>query len=122
MAESKSDEYVSKINERSEFSSSVHPLIALGNFLRSECRLSCYRIGPGTIPADQFALQSLETALHEVHRPGVNENAERRKGSTNTSNFGAALGANQITPHISSPHGTSLAGAKSKPNSLSRIT
>jgi hypothetical protein len=38
MAESKSDEFTSKINEPSEFSSSVHPLTALVNFQRSECR------------------------------------------------------------------------------------
>jgi hypothetical protein len=49
MAESKSDEYVSKINEPSEFSSSVRPLMALGNSLRSECRLSCTAIGPGLL-------------------------------------------------------------------------
>jgi hypothetical protein len=36
MVESKSVEYVSKINEHSEFSSSVRPLIALADFLRSE--------------------------------------------------------------------------------------
>jgi hypothetical protein len=47
MAESKSDEYVSKINERSEFSSSVRPMMALGNFLRSECHLSCIALGLG---------------------------------------------------------------------------
>jgi hypothetical protein len=45
MAESKSAEYVSKVNEFSEFSSSVRPLIALVNFLRSECRLSCTALG-----------------------------------------------------------------------------
>ena len=39
MAESKSAEYNSKINNLSEFSSSVHPLTALGISLRSECRL-----------------------------------------------------------------------------------
>jgi hypothetical protein len=38
MAESKSAEYANKINGPSEFSSSVHPLTALRNFLRSECR------------------------------------------------------------------------------------
>src|ERR1700743_227897 len=37
MAESKSAEFTSKINEPSEFSSSVPPLTALANFLRSEC-------------------------------------------------------------------------------------
>jgi hypothetical protein len=40
MAESKSDEYASKINDRCESSSSVHLLTALENFLRSECRRS----------------------------------------------------------------------------------
>jgi hypothetical protein len=38
-AESKSTEYNNKINNLSEFSSSVHPLTALGISLRSECRL-----------------------------------------------------------------------------------
>jgi hypothetical protein len=37
MVESKSDEYTNEINEHSEFSHSVRPLRALGNFLRSEC-------------------------------------------------------------------------------------
>jgi hypothetical protein len=35
MAESKSDEYAKKINDHSEFSSSVHPLTALANFPRT---------------------------------------------------------------------------------------
>jgi hypothetical protein len=38
MAESKSAEFTSKINEPSEFSLYVHPLRALVNFPRSECR------------------------------------------------------------------------------------
>ncbi len=37
MAESKSAEFASKINESSEFSSSVHPLTPLANFPSSEC-------------------------------------------------------------------------------------
>jgi hypothetical protein len=37
-AESKFGEFASKINGPSEFSSSVHPLTALRNFLRSEWR------------------------------------------------------------------------------------
>jgi hypothetical protein len=37
MAESKPAEYTNKINDLSELSSSVHPLKALANFLRSEC-------------------------------------------------------------------------------------
>jgi hypothetical protein len=40
MAESKSAKFSSKINEPSEFSSSVHPLTAFRNFLRSERRRS----------------------------------------------------------------------------------
>jgi hypothetical protein len=36
----KSDEYAKKINDHSEFSSSVHPLTALANFPRSECPLT----------------------------------------------------------------------------------
>jgi len=38
MAESKSAEFTGKINEHSEFSFYVHPLTALVNFQRSECR------------------------------------------------------------------------------------
>jgi hypothetical protein len=38
MAESKSAEFTSKINGPSEFSRYVHPLTALVNFQRSECR------------------------------------------------------------------------------------
>jgi hypothetical protein len=38
MTESKSGEFTSKINEPSEFSFYVHPLTALVNFPRSECR------------------------------------------------------------------------------------
>jgi hypothetical protein len=38
MTESKSAEFMSKINEPSEFSPDVHPLTALVSFQRSECR------------------------------------------------------------------------------------
>jgi hypothetical protein len=38
MAESKSGEFTRKVNEPSEFSFYVHPLTALMNFPRSECR------------------------------------------------------------------------------------
>jgi hypothetical protein len=58
MAESKSAEYMSKINERSESSSSVRPLMALGNFPRSECG-DPYRVryGMGGAPCGQFPEQ-----------------------------------------------------------------
>jgi hypothetical protein len=38
MAESRSAEFTNKINEPSEFSAFGHPLTALVNFQRSECR------------------------------------------------------------------------------------
>ena len=52
-----------------------------------------YRIGSGTISADHLALQSVESAPHEVHRPDVNENTGRRKGNTNL--VGWAVGDGQ---------------------------
>jgi hypothetical protein len=91
MVESKSAEFTSKINEPSEFSSFIHPLTALRNFLRSECcrsRVACHRTSASSKSgskrrADDLRSQSLQP--QPTRHPGLPAKNSRLKKHKSTS-------------------------------------